>query len=295
MSGVRPTFDLQSHSRHSDGEFVPAEVVSAAASAGVELLALTDHDTVDGVSEAVAAAERIGIGLVPAVEISAVDEAGPDLHILGYLIDERDPMLRERLERYREDREHRTQAMVAALREVGFELDDEPLERRARAGKPIGRPHIARAVVTHPGNAKRLDDEGLTEAETFLGAYLVRGRPGFRSRRLPNVAQAIDAIHDGGGVAVWAHPFWDIAEPREVLAAIDRFRAEGIDGVECFYLTHTREQTTLLAGHCAETGLLSTGSSDFHGPRHPLLAAFRSFSTYGLSPRLGPIASYTAS
>ena len=185
--------------------------------------------------------------------------------------------------------------MVAALRELGFELDEEPLERRVRAGKPIGRPHIARAVVTHPANAKRLDDEGLTEPEAFLGAYLVPGRPGFRPRRLPTVAQAIDAIHEAGGVAVWAHPFWDVEEPRKVVAAIDRFRADGLDGVECFYLTHTQAQTALLARHCAETGLLSTGSSDFHGPGHALMSAFRSFSTYGLSPRLGPIASYAAS
>lgn len=295
MTEARPTFDLQSHSRHSDGEFVPAEVVSAAASAGVELLALTDHDTVDGVSEAAAAAQRIGIGLVPAVEISALDEAGPDLHVLGYLIDEGDATLRDRLERYREDRERRTQAMIAALRELGFELDEQPLERRVRAGKPIGRPHIARAVVTHPANAKRLDDESLTEAEAFLAAYLVRGRPGFRPRQLPTVAQAIDAIHEAGGVAVWAHPFWDIADPRDVLAAIGRFRAEGLDGVECFYLTHTREQTTLLARHCAEIELLSTGSSDFHGPGHPVMAGFRAFRTYGLSPQLGPIAGYATS
>jgi 3',5'-nucleoside bisphosphate phosphatase len=294
MSEARPTFDLQSHSRHSDGELVPAEVVSAAASSGVQLLALTDHDTVDGVVEADGAAERLGISLVSAVEISAIDDAGPDLHILGYLIHERDPTLRERLERYREDRERRTQAMVCALRELGFELDERPLERRVRAGKPIGRPHIARAVVTHPANAGRLADEGLTEAEAFLGAYLVRGRPGFRPRRLPTVAQAIVAIHDAGGVAVWAHPFWDISEPGEVLAAIDRFQADGLDGVESFYLTHTREQTTLLARRCAETGLLSTGSSDFHGPAHPLMAAFRAFCTYGLSPQLGPIASAIA-
>lgn len=294
VSEGRPTFDLQSHSRHSDGELVPAEVVRAAASSGVELLALTDHDTVDGVAEAASAAQRAGIGLVPAVEISAVDEAGPDLHVLGYLIDDRDPTLRERLGRYREDRERRTQAMVAALRELGFELDEEPLERRVRAGKPIGRPHIAKAVVAHPANAARLDEEGLTEPEAFLGAYLVRGRPGFTARRLPTVAQAIEAIHDAGGVAVWAHPFWDISEPAEVLAAIERFQAEGLDGVECFYLTHTREQTRLLAQRCAEAGLLSTGSSDFHGLAHPLMAAFRAFSTYGLSPQLGPIASSIA-
>jgi 3',5'-nucleoside bisphosphate phosphatase len=290
----QPTFDLQSHSTCSDGALAPADVVRTAAAQGVTLLALTDHDTVDGVGEAAVAAERIGISLVPAVEISAIDEAGPDLHVLGYLIDERDPTLRDRLRRYREDRERRTQAMVAALRELGFELDEDPFERRVRAGKPIGRPHIAQAVVAHPANAKRLADEGLAEAEAFLGAYLVRGRPGFRSRQLPTVAEAIEAIHEAGGVAVWAHPFWDIEEPPDVLAAIERFQADGLDGVECFYLTHTPEQTAVLARRCAESALLSTGSSDFHGPGHPLMFAFRAFNTYGLSPELGPIASTTA-
>jgi hypothetical protein len=284
-----PTFDLQSHSRHSDGALAAREVVAAAAAAGVELLSLTDHDTVDGVREAAGAAVDAGIGLVTGVEISALDESGRDLHVLGYLIDDRDPMLLERLERYRADRERRTEAMVAALRELGFELEEEPLERRVAKGKPIGRPHIAEAVTAHPANAERLRTAGLTEASAFLRAYLIEGAPAFRPRELPSVADALAAIHDGGGLAVWAHPFWDIAAPAEVLGAIDRFRAAGLDGVECFYVSHTGEQTALLAERCAELGLLSTGSSDFHGPEHPLMSRFRAFRTYGLTPQLGPI------
>jgi predicted metal-dependent phosphoesterase TrpH len=104
------------------------------------------------------------------------------------------------------------------------------------------------------------------------------------------VPEAIDAIHEAGGLAIWAHPFWDVSEPREVLDGIDRFRRAGIDGVECFYLTHTEAQTKLLVERCAEDGMLSTGSSDFHGPDHRHMSAFRAFSTYGLSPNLGPIA-----
>lgn len=290
MNGGAPTFDLQSHSRHSDGELPPSGVVDAATAAGVELLALSDHDTVAGVQEAAAAAKRIGIRLVPAVEISAVDRVGADLHILGYLIDAADPALLERLACSRMDRERRTDAMATTLRELGFELDQRPLEARAQDGKPIGRPHIAKAVVAHPANADRLAREGLTEPSAFLAAYLIEGKPGFRSREHPSVAEAITMIHEAGGVAVWAHPFWDVSEPALVLDAIDRFRADGIDGVECFYLTHTAEQAKLLAGRCSEAGLLSTGSSDFHGPTHRLMSAFRAFSTYGLTPDLGPIA-----
>lgn len=284
-----PTFDLQSHSRHSDGELDPAEVVAAAARAGVELLALTDHDTVAGVSEAASAAKGAGIRLCPAVEISAVDAAGGDLHILGYLVDTADPGLLDDLERYRADRERRTQAMVTALEESGFELDQGPLADRARAGKTIGRPHIAQAVTSHPANARRLAAEGLTDASSFLGAYLTEGRPGFRPRELPTVPEAIDTIHRAGGVAVWAHPFWDIEDPGEVLATLDRFTGWGIDGAECFYITHTADQTRALVEACAAGSLLRTGSADFHGPHHRLLSSFRAFSLYGLSPELGAI------
>jgi 3',5'-nucleoside bisphosphate phosphatase len=289
VPGPPPSFDLQSHSRHSDGALSPSEVVGAAAAAGVELLSLTDHDTVGGVREAARAATEAGIRLATGVEISALDRSSADLHILGYLVDDRDPALRERLERFRADRERRTEAMASALRELGFEIDDRPLTRRAAEGKPIGRPHIAQAVTAHPANAERLAAEGLREPSAFLGSYLTEGRPAFRRRETPTVAEAIAAIHDAGGLAVWAHPFWDIPSPDDVLATIDRFRAEGIDGVECFYLTHDAEQTALLHTRCQELGLLSTGSSDFHGPAHPVMSRFRAFSTYGLEPRLGPI------
>lgn len=285
-----PTFDLQSHSRHSDGALAPAEVVATAAAAGVELLALSDHDTVAGVGEAAAEAERRGIKLVSATEISALDQAGADLHILGYGLDPDDPDLGAQLERFRADREGRADRMADALRELGFELDGSVLERRAAQGKPIGRPHLSQAVVEHPANAQRLAAEGRAELSAFLEAYLIEGRPAFRSRTIPTVADAIDTIHAAGGVAVWAHPFWDVKDAAEVLATIDRFRALGLDGVECFYATHTAEQAVLLADRCDELGLLSTGSSDFHGPGHKLFSRFRAFNTYGREPVLGPLA-----
>jgi 3',5'-nucleoside bisphosphate phosphatase len=290
LSADPPTFDLQSHSQYSDGALEPREVVAAAAEAGVELLALSDHDSVDGVQEAAEAAAELGVRLVPAVEVSSVDGTQQDLHVLGYLVDHHDPALRERLRSWREDREHRAEAMAAALRDLGYELDDSELARRRAQGQSIGRPHLADAVVRHPANAERLRSEGLAERSAFLVAYLIDGRPAFRPRTKPTVAESIQTIHDAGGVAVWAHPFWDVEDPDAVLEAIDRFRAWGLDGVECFYATHTREQTELLADRCSELGLLSTGSSDFHGPKHRLFSRFRSFSTYGRTPALGPIA-----
>jgi len=290
MSEPRPSFDLQSHSLHSDGELSPREVVAAAAAAGVELLALTDHDSAEGIEEALAAAAAHGLRMVPAVEISTADAGQPDLHILGYLIDHRDRGLSDWLRSSRASRERRAWAMADAIRELGYELDEQPLRERKQQGKSIGRPHLAAAAVSHPANADRLAAEGLDEPSAFLVEYLIEGRPAFRAREAPSVKEAIDVIHAAGGVAVWAHPFWDIEARDEVLATIDRFVALGLDGVECFYVTHDRPQTELLADRCEQLGLLSTGSSDFHGPGHREFSKFRAFSTYGRTPALGPIA-----
>ena len=287
-------FDLQSHSTHSDGALSAAEVVQRAADAGVELLALSDHDTISGVSEAIAAGKQAGVRIVPAVEISAVDEGSPvprELHILGYDIDHTGPVLTERLAEFLADREQRTLRMGAALAELGFELDEEELRARVAAGKPIGRPHLAEAVLSAPANASRLQAEGIDDIGSLIRGYLIEGKPAFRLRETPTVAQAIEAIHEAGGVAIWAHPFWDISDPDEVLSSIDRFKALGIDGVEVFYVSHTREQTELLASRCEELGMLTTGSADYHGPDNRLFSRFLAFETYGIEPNLGTIGS----
>jgi adenylyl-sulfate kinase len=284
-----PLYDLQAHSLHSDGELAPAQVVENAAEAGVRLLALSDHDTVDGVDEALAAGALHGVRVVPATEISAVDGEYEDLHILGYGVDHRSSLLAERLLDARADRERRADAMAGRLRELGFEIDPQPIEARKAAGKPVGRPHLAAAVLAHPANAQRLADEGHSDVSSFIPAYLIQGAPGYVARTHPTVGEAICWIHDAAGVAVWAHPFWDVKDKGEVLAAIDRYRAAGLDGVEVFYTAHTREQTLLLAERSDELGLLSTGSSDYHGPGHRLFSEFRAFDVHGLEPRLGPI------
>jgi predicted metal-dependent phosphoesterase TrpH len=285
-----PTFDLQSHSVHSDGALTPGQVVAAAAAAGVELLALSDHDTAAGVPEAVEAAAAAGIRLVPATEITSQFDGRQDLHVLGYLIDGLNPALVRTLEGSRSDRERRAQAMADALKELGFELDEAALAQRAEQGKSIGRPHLAQAVVSQPANRQRLEAAGLLDPTAFLVEYLIEGRPAFRPRSAPTVEEAIALIHEAGGVAVWAHPFWDIDEPQGVLDAIDRFRRAGLDGVEAFYISHTEAQTRLLVERCAELDLLSTGSSDFHGPEHHTFSRFRAFDTYGLAPVLGRLA-----
>ncbi len=285
-----PAFDLQSHSTYSDGALAPEDVVRLAAEAGVELLALSDHDTVDGVEAALAAGAELGVRVIPASEISSVDGRYEDLHVLGYGIDHRDAELRERLRGFRADRELRAERMADRLRELGWAVDETRLEERRRAGRTIGRPHLTLAVLEHPDNADRLAAEGVASVSSFLSAYLIPGAPAFLPRTTPTVEEAIDVIHAAGGLAVWAHPFWDIDDPDEVVDALERFRAFGLDGVEAFYVTHTREHTLLLAEECEEHGLLATGSADFHGPAHERFSRFRAFELHGCEPRLGPLA-----
>jgi 3',5'-nucleoside bisphosphate phosphatase len=284
---MRPTFDLQSHSIHSDGALAASDVVARAAEAGMQLMALTDHDTIDGVPEAAAAAREHGVAFSVAAELSAVHGSYEDLHILGYELDPDDEDLKASLHDFRGDRARRIEAMADRLRELGFELDDAPLLARREAGKPIGRPHLADAVLAHPANAQRLRDEGIDGRDALFPPYLIPGAAAYVARSRPTVPQAIEVIHAAGGVAVWAHPFWDVDEQAEALATLQAFVDAGLDGVECFYASHTQAQTEAL--YRAADGLLTTGSADFHGPQHERFNTFGAFELYGLEPNLGPI------
>jgi predicted metal-dependent phosphoesterase TrpH len=290
-----PTFDLQSHSIHSDGALDAATVVANAAEAGVELLALSDHDTVDGVLEAQEAARATGVRLVRAAELSSVYERWEDLHILGYGVEIEDETFRARLEDARSDRERRADRMADLLKELGWEIDPAPVRARLDAGKPVGRPHLAGAVLAHPANAERLEAENVNDVSSFIPAYLIPGAPAYQARTHPTVFEAIEWIHEAGGLAVWAHPFWDVENGEDVLRNLETFRAAGLDGVEAFYVTHTREQTHLLVDAAAEHDLLTTGSSDYHGPDHRLFSRFLAFDLHGREPALGPIADGLAS
>jgi predicted metal-dependent phosphoesterase TrpH len=281
------SFDLQSHSHYSDGALAPAQVVARAAAAGVELLALTDHDTVDGVVEALDAGRRHNVVIVPAVEITVLDGERQDLHLLGYAIDHEDRSLLSTLSASRADRDARVGRMADALRQRGWAIDERSLQQQRESGRSVGRPHLAAAVFAHADNAERLRTQGLSNSTELLVAELAQGAPSFRGRMHSTMSDAIAAIHAAGGLAVWAHPFWDLTDSGEVLDAIDRYAAQGLDGVEAFYVTFTREQTLLLADECAQRGLLSTGSADFHGPEHPRFSAVGAFDLYGREPHLG--------
>jgi hypothetical protein len=264
--------ELQSHSTYSDGQLPPGEVVARAAEAGVTTLALTDHDAIAGVAEAAAAAESLGIELVPAIEMSCVHEYAEDLHVCGYWIDL--GRIAGACERAQHERVTRAGEIVEKLRAEGFDLHLEDAVREAGDALSIGRPHIARA-------AGATGDLG-----PFFEEYLVPGAKAFVPRRWPTAEEAIDLIHDAAGVAVVAHPYWDLSAPHEV---DDLIRSLDPDGVETFYPTHSKQQTAHLLELCEEMDLIPTASSDYHGPTHRTFSTFGAYDTYGLAdPQVPP-------
>ena len=261
----RPVIELQSHSTVSDGQLPPAGVVEQAAAAGVEVLALTDHDGVAGVAEAVETGERLGVEVVPAIEMSAANELVDDLHLCGYWIDPE--KLAPACERAQMERRERAGQIVENLRELGFDLTLEDAIREAGDADAIGRPHIARA-------AGATGDLG-----PFFEEYLVPGAKAFVSRSWPSPAEACELIREAGGVPVIAHPYWDIKDPEEVEKLI---RSLDLGGIEVFYPSHDEEQTAHLLSLARELGIAATASSDFHGPTHRTFSRFGAYETFGL-------------
>jgi len=264
--------ELQSHSTVSDGQLPAAEVVEKAAEAGVTTLALTDHDAIAGVVEAEGAARRLGIELVPAIEMSCVHRYAEDLHVCGYWIDLE--KMAPACDRAQLERRDRAGEIVENLRREGFDLTLEDAIREAGAADSIGRPHIARA-------AGATGDLG-----PFFEEYLVPGAKAFVPRRWPSAEEAVATIREAGGSAVVAHPYWDVKDPDQVEDLIRSLRP---DGVEAFYPSHTKEQTEHLLELCAELDLVPTASSDYHGPTHKTFAKFGAYDTYGLGePQVPP-------
>lgn len=264
--------ELQSHSTVSDGQLLPAEVVAKAAEAGVTTLALTDHDAIAGVAEAQAAAEKLGVELVPAIEMSCVHRYAEDLHVCGYWIDLE--KIAPACERAQQERRDRAGEIVQNLRQEGFDLTLDDAIREAGAADSIGRPHIARA-------AGATGDLG-----PFFEEYLVPGAKAFVPRRWPTAEEAVATIRDSGGVAVVAHPYWDVKDPAQVE---DLIRSLQPDGVEAFYPSHSKEQTEHLLDLCSELGLVPTASSDYHGPTHKTFSKFGDYDTFGLGePQVPP-------
>jgi predicted metal-dependent phosphoesterase TrpH len=268
--------DLQAHSTVSDGQLEPADVARAAAGAGVTTMSLTDHDGVAGVSAATEAAQEARIVNVPGVEMSCVHQYSEDLHVCGYWIDT--DRIAPACKRAQQERVDRARQIIGRLNRHGVEVRFDDAVAEAGAADAIGRPHIARAAGAGP------------DLGPFFEEYLVPGAKAFVSRRWPSAEEAVSLIHDAGGVAVVAHPYWDVSEPAQVRDLVESLvRDVGLDGVEAFYPPHTAKQTKHLLELCQEFELVPTGSSDFHGPTHKQFSRFGAYDTYGLGePRVPP-------
>jgi 3',5'-nucleoside bisphosphate phosphatase len=268
--------DLQAHSTVSDGQLDPSRVAGVAADAGVTVMSLTDHDAVAGVPDAVAAAHRAGIECVPAVEMSCVHRYSDDLHMLGYWVDL--DAIAPACGRAQKERVNRAREIVERLNAHGVEVSFEAAVVEAGAADSIGRPHIARAAGAGP------------DLGPFFEEYLVPGAKAFVPRRWPSAEEAVGLIHEAGGAAVVAHPYWDVGEPSQVRDLVESLKRDvGLDGIETFYPPHTRAQTAHCLELCAELDLVPTGSSDFHGPTHKTFARFLAYDTYGLGePQVPP-------
>lgn len=251
--------DLHTHTTASDGSDAPSELVSLARDAGLSAVAVTDHDTVSGLPEALALGRATGMDVIPGVEFSVVSPRG-NMHILGYLFDLDSPVLDAALKRVQEARAARNPKILARLRDLGLELTEEDL-RKVSGGGQVGRPHIARAMVAR-GYVRSVSDA--------FDRYLKRDAPAYVPKSVLTPAQAIDVIHQAGGVAVLAHPFsLGLGAFSGLEQAFCDLVEQGIDGIECYYSEHSRELTGFCIEFCTRHGLVVTGGSDYHGRAKP--------------------------
>lgn len=247
--------DLHVHSNVSDGTDSPTRLVFAAQEAGLDVIGLCDHDTFDGLNEAREAGRRIGLAVLPGLEMSTIYQGRP-VHLLGYGCDQRDPALREELALLRASRVNRLEGFLERLDALGLPLTEEEV-RKARGLSPsLGRPHIADAMVAKGYVANR--DEAFAD-------YLGDGKPAYVERYATPLEEAIALVRAAKGLAVVAHP-WGRGS-KEVLTgeALTALAAKGLEGIEVDHTDHDQRNRELLAELGARTGLIRTGSSDYHG------------------------------
>ena len=260
--------DLHAHTTASDGVLSPAELVALARGRGLAALGVTDHDSTEGLAAALAAADA-AVTVVPGVELST-DVPGGEIHVLGYFVDPRSPVLQGKLEMLREGRLRRGHRMVERLNAAGVPIRIERVLEIAGDGA-VGRPHVARALV-EAGYAESIDD-------AFI-RWLVPGRPGYVERQRFTPVEAVGTILEAGGVPVLAHPLHGLDAGEDSRAAdaartfdaaeVERRVAElvaaGLGGLETYYAGYDAAAVAYLERLAAQYGLIRTGGSDFHGP-----------------------------
>lgn len=250
--------DLHVHSNNSDGAFPPAEVARIARDAGLDAIALTDHDALGGIGPAREAGERIGLTVYDGCEISAVWRGG-SVHVLGYFMDTTDPRLVEELAAIRDDREWRAKGMIEKLNALGVPVTFEQVREIAK-GEAIVRPHVAQAMVNLGVISSTVD--------AFTPDWILEGGRAYVEKKALTPEAAVTLIGEAGGVAVLAHPVWHPKEPEDQDAFLDLLIPLGLAGIEVDHPDHdppTRERFRALA---ARKGLIGTGSSDYHGNDH---------------------------
>jgi predicted metal-dependent phosphoesterase TrpH len=248
--------DLHTHSRVSDGTDAPAELVAKAAAADLYAVALTDHDTFDGLDEAVAEGERLGVQVLRGLELSCA-RRGHSVHLLAYGADPRDPALAAEMVRVRGGRTDRLTPVLAKLAALGVPVTESQVLAQVGGSPSVGRPHIADALVA----AGFVEDR--TEA---FDRFLADGGPAHVPRYAIDIERGIDLVHGAGGVAVLAHPWGRGREhvlPADLLT--DLVGDHGLDGLEVDHQDHDADARHRLRRLTERLGVLATGSSDYHG------------------------------
>ena len=243
--------DLHTHTTASDGALRPTDLVRRAAAAGIKTLAITDHDTLDGLDEAHAAASACGVTLIDGIEVTAVHQ-GRDVHVLGYFLDRSAPHLLEFLRAQRSDRIRRVREMVDRLAALGAPVDPEPLLRRSSdGGRSLGRPHLAAALVA-AGHVRTRD-------EAFQ-KFLEHSRPAFVPRCGAALEDAIDTLRRAGAVVSLAHPA--LTRIDELIPSLP---SSGLGALEARHSDHDAADEQHYRDLARELGLAVSGGSDFHG------------------------------
>ena len=246
--------DLHLHSRYSDGLEQPESLVAHAAADDDSIIALTDHDTLDGLDEFFSAGQNLGVRTIAGVEITCSFVQG-ELHLLGYDFRREDPALNRLLTQTREAREGRNRRIFSRMEELGLPADYESWRSRITTFAP-GRPHIAEHLIR----------EGVVKSrrEAF-DRYLAEGRPLYLERENPPWEEAAKIVSAAGGLAVVAHPLALRISHGKVLEMLDDWKKAGIAGIETIHPTANYAWSQRLADAAAKAGLLSSGGSDYHG------------------------------
>lgn len=246
--------DLHTHSSFSDGSCSPRQLIGLAKEVGLRAVALTDHDTVAGVGEALAAGLELGVEVIPGLEISAQYAPGA-MHILGYYLDTAQPELLRALRKLQQARAARNPKIIERLAALGLEITKA--EVVSLAGGQVGRPHIAQALLRR-GYVSSIDEA--------FERYLKKGAPAYAEKFRFSPREAIAMIRKAGGLAALAHPFTlGIDESEELNRVVEELQTMGLEGIEVFYPDHTQEMITFYQQVGQRLGLLCIGGSDFHG------------------------------